>query len=96
MKAIVRSGENDKEEIAKMGSSVFGYNWDAPTDKMAVKFPVNLSRKKRSVREKPNLTLADVDKLGNMTFSKRILLGFTNGFGDPLGIASPCWRSGIS
>ena len=89
VKAIVRSGETDQEQIDKMGTSVFGYLWNAPEDQMGVKFPVNLSRKKRSVRSLPNLTMKDIEKLGEVKLSKRILLGFVNGFGDPLGIASP-------
>ena len=89
LKAIVRSGERDQEQIDKMGTSVFGYVWDAPLDQMGVKFPVNLSRKKRSVRSQPDLTVQDIEKLGSLKFSKRILLGFVNGFGDPLGMASP-------
>ena len=89
IKAIVKSGETDKEQINKMGTSVFGYEWDATHDVMAVKFPVNLSRKRRSVRSQKNLTVQDIDKLVDMKLSKRILLGFVNCFGDPLGIASP-------
>ena len=89
LKAIVRSGETDQEQIEKMGTSVFGYLWDAPEDEMGVKFPVNLSKKKRSVRSLPDLTVRDIDKLRDVKLSKRILLGFVNGFGDPLGIASP-------
>ena len=89
LKAIVRNGETDQEQINKMGNSVFGYEWNAPEDIMGVRFPVNLSRKRRSVRSQPNLTDQDVAKLSTIKFSKRILLGFVNGFGDPLGIASP-------
>ena len=89
LKAIVKSGENDMTEIEKMGTSVFGYNWDAPSDIMSVKFPVNLSKKKRSVRSEPNLVVDDIPKLGAVKLTKRILLGFLHGFCDPLGIASP-------
>ena len=89
LKAIVKSGENDMAEIEKMGTSVFGYNWDAPSDTMSVKFPVNLSKKKRSVRSEPNLSVGDIPKLGAVKLTKRILLGFLHGFCDPLGIASP-------
>ena len=89
IKAIVRSGEKDTEQIEKLGNSVFGYIWNVTADEMAVKFPVNLSKKRRSVRVEPNLTVADVEKLMGAKLSKRILLGFVNGFGDPLGMASP-------
>ena len=72
-----------------MGNKVLGYDYDIEKDMLAVAFPVNLSRKKRSVRVEPNLTLNDVEKLRSRTLTKRILLGVVNGFGEFLGIASP-------
>ena len=89
LKAIVKSGEQDVEQIEKLGTSIFGYVWNAEKDEIGVKFPVNLSKKRRSVRVQPNITLSEVDKLGEIRLTKRILLGFVNSFGDPLGIASP-------
>ena len=88
LKAIVRSGETDEQQMVKMGGTVFGYLWDPRKgkDELSVRFPVKLSRKKRSVRCEPNLTLQDVDKLGSVKLSKRILFGFVNGFGDPIGM----------
>ena len=56
---------------------------------MGVSFPINISKKKRSVCQEPNLTLQDVDLLRSRTLTKSILLGVTNGFGDFLGIAAP-------
>ena len=46
-----------------MGNKVFGYQWNAKKDEMALKFSFNLSKKKRSVRSLPDLTLADLDSL---------------------------------
>jgi hypothetical protein len=83
------SFDTDEEQAAKLGGNVFGYDWDVKTDTMAVKFPVNLSVKKRSVRSEPNLTISDIEKLRTMHLSKSNLLGFVNGFSDPVGIASP-------
>ena len=89
IKAFAISGQKKTDESDLMGNKALGYDYDIESDMMGVSFPVNLSRKKRSVREEPNLTLKDVDKLKNKTFTKRILLGVTNGFGDFLGMASP-------
>ena len=40
-------------------------------------------------RAQQNITLSEVDKFAEIQLTKRILLGFVNSFGDPLGIASP-------
>ena len=92
LKAMVHSGDTDQEQIDKLGSNVFGYFWDVTKDMLGVRFPVNLSKKKRSVRSEPNLTLDDVGKLRTMGLCKRNLLGFVNGFSDPAGIASPWYQ----
>ena len=89
VKAMTYSGDTDQSQINLLGSNVFGYIWHVTEDKMAVKFPVNLSQKKRSVRSEPKLTLADLERLRTVKLSKRNLLGFVNGIGDPLGIGSP-------
>ena len=48
-----------------------------------------MSRKGLSVRTEPNMTLADLERLRSMHLCKSNLLGFVNGFSDPIGIASP-------
>ena len=72
---------------------MFGHIWNVPDDILAVKFPVNLSRKKRSVKSEPDLTVADFEKLRTMRLCKTNLLGFVNGIGDPLGIGSPWYMT---
>ena len=89
VKAMTYAGDTDQSQIDLLGSNVFGYIWQVTEDRMAVKFPVNLSKKKRSVRSEPNMTVDDIEKLKMMKLSKRNLLGFVNGIGDPLGIGSP-------
>ena len=89
VKAFSISGQEPTEESDLMGNKVLGYAYDLQSDMLAVNFPLNLSRKKRSVHVEPNLTLADVDKLKSLQLTKRLLLGATNSFGDFLGIASP-------
>ena len=89
MKGATYSGDTDQEQISKLGGNVCGYTWNVTEDILGVKFPVNLSKKKRSVRSEPNLTIDDIEKLKTMHLCKRNLLGFVNGISDPLGIASP-------
>ena len=72
-----------------MGNKVLGYTSDVELDMLGVTFPINISKKKRSVRVEPNLTVDDIVNLKTKTLTKRILLGVTNGFGDFLGIAAP-------
>ena len=87
--AMTYSGDTDQEEIDKLGGNIFGYEWNVSQDVLGVKFPVNLSRKKRSVRSEPDMTVADIERLRAVKLTKRNLLGFVNGSGDPLGIGSP-------
>ena len=55
---------------------------------MSVKLSINMSKKKRGVRSKPDLTVSDIPSLQGIKMNKRLLLGVTNSFGDFLGIAS--------
>jgi len=89
IKAYGISGQKPNEESNLLGDNILGYNYDLESDMLAVTFPLNISRKRRSIRSEPNLTLADVEKLKTQTLTKRILLGVVNGFKDFLGIAAP-------
>ena len=89
MKGATYSGDTDKDMIAKLGGNVCGYSWDVTNDMLGVKFYVNLSKKKRSVRSEPNMTVSDLEELRQTHLRKRNLLGFVNGLSDPLGIGSP-------
>ena len=89
IKAFGVSGGKKTAETELLGNKVLGYRYDLEEDMMGVTFPINISKKKRSVRQEPNLTLKDVDMLQSRTLTKSVLLGITNGFGDFLGIASP-------
>ena len=89
VKAFGISGQKSSEESDLLGSKVLGYHSNLEKDMLAVSFPINLSKKKRSVRQEPNLTLKDTDSLRSRTLTKRNLLGVVNGFGDFLGMAAP-------
>ena len=89
MKAIAVSGQTPNAESDLMGGKVLGYKYDIQNDVLALKFPINLSQKKRNVRTEPNLSLQELDQLKTKKLTKRLLLGVTNGFGDFMGIGSP-------
>ena len=89
IKAFGVSGTVQSQEENLMGNKVLGYGYDLQCNMLSVMFRINISRKKRSVREFPDLTIEDVNQLKCQKLSKRILLGVTNSFGDFLGIASP-------
>ena len=89
MKVIVSSGEIDEEVKHLIGNKVLGYEWNATTDYMAVKFRVFPCNKKRKVSPLPALIPEDLLKLKDLVLTKRICLGITNGFFDFLGISCP-------
>ena len=89
IKAFAVSGQVSTAESDLMGNKVLGYDSDIERDMLALTFRMNISKKKRSVRVDPDLTLKDVDKLKSANLSKRVLLGVTNGFGDFLGMGTP-------
>ena len=89
VKQFVVEGDMEQDDDNLLRNKVFGYSYNAKTGVMGVKFSINLSRKRRNARTKPDLSLKDVDSLKTVQMTKRILLGLTNSFGDFLGIASP-------
>jgi hypothetical protein len=89
IKAMTVAGDKRSVDSDLMGNKVLGYNYDVELDMLSLHFGMNISKKKRSIRLEPNLTIQDVEKLRSTSLSKRILLGVTNGFGDFLGIGTP-------
>ena len=74
IKEFVLSGDQSQKDENLLGNKVFGYNWNAKTDQMFLKFKFNLSKKRRSVRTLPDLTVNDLESLGTIKMSKRNLL----------------------
>ena len=90
MKVAVTTGETNEEVKNLIGNKVLGYDWNATTDVMAVRFPVNLTKKKnKKLRSGPDLTVESLASLASLKLSKRLCLGVTNGFLDFLGISCP-------
>ena len=88
-KVFVSSGETDDDVKNLIGNKVLGYQWDATSDQMGVKFQVYLCNKKRKMRDLPALTVDSLDLLSSTSLTKRICLGITNSFLDFLGITCP-------
>ena len=71
IKALTVSGSPKSEDSELMGNKVLGYNYDVEEDMLSLHFGINISKKKRSVRLEPDLTLADVNKLKKTVLYQR-------------------------
>ena len=79
LKAVVTSGEQDKEKIAKLGKLVLGIGWNPTVDHIWV-----------DIRETEQLKLIlNAANLVDVTITPRILLGIINKPHDVLGLISP-------
>ena len=89
VKVMVPTGEKDQEAKDLLGNKVLGYSWEATSDNMSVKFPVNISGRIRKLKKKPDLTPDTLHLLSGVKLTKKLCLGITNGFFDFLGISCP-------
>ena len=89
VKEFVIEGDMEQADKNLLGNAVFGYGYDAKTGLMKMPVSLNLSKKKRSIRTLPDLTVNDLERLRSIQMTKRNLLGITNSFGDFLGVADP-------
>lgn len=84
-KNTIMSG--DKQEDGKP-RKVLGLNWDTADDTLAVDVKVNLSGKKKGLRELPDLVLDEVEKTMPDTVTKRLVWRIVLGQYDLLGLTS--------
>ena len=75
LKTIVTSGETDEEKLKKLGSSVLGVGWFAPTDEIYINLTQNIK--------------IPLDSLLNDPLTLRICLSVLNSIYDPIGLVSP-------
>ena len=75
LKVIVTSGETNEEYLNKLGKSVLGIGWDAPTDSITINFTNNLKHPVETLLQSP--------------FTMRICLSIVNSIYDPVGLTSP-------
>ena len=79
LKAVVTSGEQNMEKIAKLGKFVLGLGWDPSLDIISI-----------DVRESECLkSILSTNNLSETHFTPRILLGIINCPHDVLGLVSP-------
>lgn len=84
---IIRSGENPKEALSKMGDGVLGHNWDPKLDMFSFILPVYLWRRKRDGSlSGPLLTPKNWDLLAEFVWSCRSVLATLARFYDPAGL----------
>ena len=89
IKEFIVEGDSSQSDSGAPGNSLFGYSWDPKIGLLHVKLSINMSKKVRSVRSLPDLTIDDIKSLSEMKMTKRLLLGVANSFGDFLGITAP-------
>merc|ERR1711895_2455 len=89
LKALVQSGSNDEEAIAKLSGTALGYKWEPAADIMGVKLKFNPSKKRKGIKSRPDLTLSDLEQFKTSSLSKRQVLNLCNRIYDPIGVASP-------
>ena len=63
IKALTVSGTEKFLDSDLMGDKVLGYIYNVETDMLGLHFGMNVSKKKRSVRIDPDLTVVDLEKL---------------------------------
>ena len=90
LKVMVPSGDTDPQSLELLGEKTLGHKWMPNEDKLVFTVPVNLSINKRSGQcQRENLTVADILKLPDVPFTKRMLLGFIMSQYDPMGLICP-------
>ncbi len=57
LKALVQSGSNDEEAIAKLSGTALVYKWEPAADIMGVKLKFNPSKKRKGIKSRPDLTV---------------------------------------
>ena len=75
LKVIVTSGETSKEKLEKLGNTVLGIGWDAPSDTICINFMNSLKHPIATLIEGP--------------LSLRLCLSIVNSIYDPLGLVTP-------
>ena len=79
LKAVVTSGEQDIEKIAKLGKFVLGMGWDPSLDIVSI-----------DIRESESLiSILNMNSIADTLITPRILLGIINRPHDVLGLISP-------
>ena len=71
------------------GSAILGVPWSTETDKIQMKFAVNMSPKVQKIRTGPPLYLDQAEEIRSLTLTRRLMLSQIYSIYDLLGLLSP-------
>ena len=74
LKTMVRSFSSDSVESEKLSGKVLGYGWDPQSDLMSIPIKFNFSKKRKGLRTRPDMTVADIENFKLQTHNRRSLL----------------------
>lgn len=80
-KAMIHTDEENTGKLAKLGSAL-GHGYSSQTDRITVRLPVNISKRKRGIPTEENLTIETGDKLLSCRLTRRICLSIYNSLYD--------------
>ena len=78
-KVLVKSGEEDRAILDKLGEKVLGHVWAADQDKIYFQLRLKIGAAKTG----PDMTANDLENLSEIVFTRRKILGIIN---DPTGM----------
>ena len=87
LKTIVTLHSQDQESLAKISDRVLGYLYNLQKDLLGVKFSFNPAKKTKGAKDKPHVTLKDVDAFIKSPQTWRSLLSICIAIYDTLGLA---------
>ena len=89
IKAIIVSGEEDREAMEMLGDQVLGIKYAPGEDKLYFLLEMHVSPKKRGIRTEEPVTLSNLSIPASINLTPRTQVGLVNSFYDPLGLMCP-------
>ena len=90
IKMMVRSGEENKTALEKMGGAVLGHSWDPLEDLFTFQPKVFMGKKVASgLHQGPELIISNLHLLTDFTWTRRTVLSTIAGIYDPAGLIAP-------
>ena len=74
IKIMIKSGENHTQVLENYGGSILSIPWETETDKIKMKFKVNLSPKIQQVRNGPPVGIEEADDIMKLALTRRMVL----------------------
>ena len=87
---MIKSGDNPKEALEKMGGGILGHEWNPKTDKLSFPFVFHFGKRKRNgTFEGPPITPATLNSVEECKWTRRTILSATASQYDPNGLVCP-------